>query len=72
MPLKNLDSSMTLIDNYFAHRDNYLVEVQSKIYYRLHLFQLHFSYSYFISVTIKFQLPALFQLQLIDLKYFSY
>ena len=46
----------------------------SKIYYKLHLFQLHFSYSYFISVTFTFQLPALFQLQLqlTDLKYFSY
>ena len=46
----------------------------SKIYYKLHLFQLHFSYSYFISVTVTFQLPALFQLQLqlTDLKYFSY
>ena len=44
----------------------------SKIDYKLHLFQLHFSYSYFISVTVTFQLLALFQLQLTDLKYFSY
>ena len=48
--------------------------MRSKIDYKLHLFQLHFSYSYFISVTVTFQLPALFQLQLQlpDLKYFSY
>jgi len=51
-----------------------LLKLQSKIYYRLHLFQLHFSYSYFISVIITFQFNFLFQLQLqfTDFKYFSY
>ena len=44
----------------------------SKIYYRLHIFQLQFIHSYFISVTVTFQLLSLFQLQLTDLKYFSY
>ena len=38
----------------------------------MRLFQLHFSYSYFISVTVTFQLLSSFQLQLTDLKYFSY
>ena len=67
-------NSQSVTEGFHWHIEYILLKMWSKMYYSFNLFQLHFSYSYFISVTITFQLPALFQLhlQLTDLKYFSY
>ena len=78
MPQLLLLCLSTIINNKPEEYPSVIDSTSSKfcwdIYYKLHLFQLHFSYSYFISATVTFQWLSLFQLhlQLTDLEYLSY